>query len=94
MNEDAHLEAQYEERYENDGPAGDFLGDYWFNHDGPDEVRDGEPSGHEHECRDCGEGFDCYGRDDYRGCELFNGSCRDCESRDIPWHLTEESDPR
>lgn len=42
MNEDAHLEAQYEERYEieDDGPSGDFLGDYWFNHDGPDEPAD------------------------------------------------------
>lgn len=35
---------------------------------------------HEHECRDCGEGYDCDGIDHWNGCELFDGSCPDCHA--------------
>ena len=34
---------------------------------------------HEHTCRDCGMGFDCFGNDAWNGCDRFNGSCGQCE---------------
>jgi hypothetical protein len=38
---------------------------------------------HEHECRDCGEGFDCDGYDGPNGCDVFRGTCPDCDESEV-----------
>jgi hypothetical protein len=70
------------------GPTDRIVAEHWGNlrHRSEATTAPGDLLGamaaketHEHQCRDCGMGYECFGTDNWNGCNAFTGSCGQCE---------------